>query len=277
LTIEEEFGEGFAVVGITMFGHSQPDYPGGQLFGLQAQFLDDEEPIDGLAPGTYTDLRIDLTSAIHPLTLQPGQSFNDIFGTDGSGPNDVIPSGFQFYFNKTGSAAGHELTVYIDNVRVGMSPDGDFDSDGDYDCDDINALTNAVALGGAVAQFDLNGDNMLSLADVDAWRAEAGDVNLGSGRVYLPGDANLDGAVDGSDFGIWNANKFTSNANWCDGDLNANGVIDGSDFGIWNAIKFTSSDTATVPEPAGPLYLLASLLIIRAMPTQRYDRRHREN
>jgi hypothetical protein len=83
--------------------------------------------------------------------------------------------------------------------------------------------------------------------------------------------------VDGSDFGIWNANKFTSNANWCDGDLNANGVIDGSDFGIWNAIKFTSSDTATVPEPAAALYLLASLLIIRATPTQRYDRRHREN
>jgi hypothetical protein len=121
-------------------------------------------------------------------------------------------------------------------------PDADFNDDGLLNCVDIDALTNAVAMGGPVATFDLNGDGSLSILDVDKWRADAGAVNLGAGRVYRVGDANLDGGVDGSDFGIWNANKFTANKDWCRGNFNADTVTDGSDFGLWNANKFTSAD-----------------------------------
>jgi hypothetical protein len=63
--------------------------------------------------------------------------------------------------------------------------------------------------------------------------------------------------VDGLDFGIWNASKFSSVAAWCSGDFNADGVVDGSDFGVWNSRKFTASDaagqTAAVPEPASAI------------------------
>jgi hypothetical protein len=107
------FAGSFAVVGVTIFGASQPDYPGGQQFGLQAQFADFEH-IDGKAPGTYT-VQIDLNSATHPLTFATNQSFNQIFGTVGSGPNDLIPTGFEFFLNKSNDAPA---TVYIDNVRV---------------------------------------------------------------------------------------------------------------------------------------------------------------
>jgi hypothetical protein len=113
LTIEERFTGGFANLGITVFGASQPDYPGGQQFGLQAQFAD-FEPIGGLAPGTYTDLEIDLGSATHPLTFATG-SFNDIFGGFGTGVDDMIPTGFQFYLNKSNDAP---IAIYIDNVRA---------------------------------------------------------------------------------------------------------------------------------------------------------------
>jgi hypothetical protein len=66
----------------------------------------------------------------------------------------------------------------------------------------------------------------------------------------------LNGDVDGSDFGIWNAHKFTSVAAWCSGDFSANGVIDGSDLGIWNAHKFTSAAASNVvPEPIGMILL----------------------
>ena len=58
--------------------------------------------------------------------------------------------------------------------------------------------------------FDLTGDGVVDLDDRDAWLAEAGEVNLGPGRVFLLGDANLDGVVDGPDFLAWNTNKFTS-------------------------------------------------------------------
>ncbi len=60
--------------------------------------------------------------------------------------------------------------------------------------------------------------------------------------TYLPGDANLDGFVDGSDFNIWNANKFQATGGWSRGDFNVDRVIDGSDFNIWNSYKFQSAD-----------------------------------
>lgn len=129
------------------------------------------------------------------------------------------------------------------SVEVGSGIDADFNDDGLLNCLDIDALTNAIATGGSVTTFDLNGDSVLSLLDVDKWRADAGAVNIGAGRVYRVGDANLDGVVDGTDFGLWNANKFTANKDWCRGNFNADAVTDGSDFGLWNANKFTSSDS----------------------------------
>jgi len=107
----DAFPGGFALVGVTIFGASQPGP--GQQFGLQAQFADFEH-IDGKAPGTYT-VQIDLNSATHPLTFATNQSFNQIFGTVGSGANDIIPTGVQLFFNKSNDAP---LTVYIDKVRV---------------------------------------------------------------------------------------------------------------------------------------------------------------
>ena len=66
------------------------------------------------------------------------------------------------------------------------------------------------------------------------------DIVLRS-TAFLPGDANGDGAVDGTDFGIWNTNKFTSvSGGTSQADFNGDGSVDGTDFGIWNANKFTS-------------------------------------
>jgi hypothetical protein len=133
--------------------------------------------------------------------------------------------------------------VDIGSVERGM--EGvvlDFNGDGNYDCADMGLLEAAIDAGMPVATFDVNGDNMLTSADVFAWLMDAGELRFGAGRFFKPGDANLDGVVDGSDFGIWNAGKFTAARNWCQGDFNQDNVVDGSDFGIWNSNKFTSSD-----------------------------------
>jgi PEP-CTERM motif len=111
----QEFTGAFGLVGVTIFGASQPDYPGGQQFGLQAQFSDFEN-IGGKAAGTYHDIQIDLASATNPLTFAAGQSFDQIFG---SGANQLIPTGFEFFFNKSNDAG---MTAYIDNVRLYPSP-----------------------------------------------------------------------------------------------------------------------------------------------------------
>jgi hypothetical protein len=121
--------------------------------------------------------------------------------------------------------------------------DGDFNDDGLYDCFDIDALVAEIASGSNASAFDLTADGAVNLSDRDAWLAEAGEINLGPGKVYLLGDADLDGTVDGLDFIRWNANKFTNVNTWCGGDFNADGSVDGLDYILWNDNKFQSSDS----------------------------------
>jgi hypothetical protein len=147
--------------------------------------------------------------------------------------------------------------------------DADFNNDGLYNCVDVDALVVDIAAGTNGPLYDLTGDGFVNQADLNDWLAEAGDVNLPSHNPYLPGDATLDGVVDGSDFGIWNSHKFTSVAAWCSGDFNADGVVDGSDFGTWNSHKFTSSEasSAVVPEPRA--MAIALILTIGMLQTRR--------
>ena len=141
---------------------------------------------------------------------------------------------------------------------------GDFNSDGSYDCLDVDALVAEIAGQSNAPEFDLTNDGRVNLDDLTTWLAEAGTVNLASGNSYLPGDADLDGSVDGTDFSIWNTGKFTDRAAWCSGDFTADGSIDGSDFSVWNTHKFTSSNaSAAVPEPSGVLTLLFVLCRLR--------------
>jgi hypothetical protein len=108
----EEFTGGFAVVGVTIFGCTQ----GGVSCGNPAQFADFEH-IGGKAAGTYPDIRIDLDDSLHahPITFETHLSFNEMYGPNPGAPNDIIPTHFQLYFNKSNDQA---LTVYIDNIRV---------------------------------------------------------------------------------------------------------------------------------------------------------------
>ena len=119
---------------------------------------------------------------------------------------------------------------------------GDFDLDGSYTCADADALVAAIQNGSHQYQFDLTGDGSLDNADMLQW--------ISNGE-FLPGDADLDGEVNGNDFLTWNAHKFQSVDSWCDGDFNTDGFVDGQDFLVWNAFKFQSADVSAVPEPAG--------------------------
>lgn len=135
LTITEQFPNNpgdFVDAGITVFGSTQPDFPGGQQEGLQAQFFLNQVPLGDLTAGTH-QIFLELNSATHPVTFVEG-SFNDIFGVEGSGPNDIIPTGFQVYINKSGTAP---WTGYIDNIRFAQKLEGDFDNDGDVDGNDF--------------------------------------------------------------------------------------------------------------------------------------------
>ena len=137
--------------------------------------------------------------------------------------------------------------VDMGSVEFGVVLDvnGDFNNDGAWDCDDIDLLVAEIAAEGTNLLFDLTGDGVVSIEDIRdpdfGWLRRAGEQNLGAGRSYLIGDANLDGVVDGFDFISWNANKFTNGAGWCGGDFNADGAVDGQDFILWNQNKFMAS------------------------------------
>ncbi len=135
--------------------------------------------------------------------------------------------------------------------------DGDFNNDDLWDCTDIDALVAEVVAGTNNPDFDMNGDGVVTAADVtdagDGWLAVGGANNVSAtgGNAFLRADGNLDGSVDVPDFNIWNGNKFTTNPGWCSGDYNVDGVVDVPDFNLWNGNKFSSSSvTAVVPEPA---------------------------
>ena len=81
-------------------------------------------------------------------------------------------------------------------------------------------------------RFDLIADGLINKQDVDELVLNRIDT--------LYGDANLDRAVDGIDFGIWNENKFQRNTGWSSGDFNGDSVTDVQDFKLWNANRFTS-------------------------------------
>ncbi len=143
-----------------------------------------------------------------------------------------------------------DAQVYLDTIfwnPLTAPPSGDFDGNGQYTCNDVNQLSAAIATGVFNSDFDLNLDGVLNISDLNSWLAEAGAAELPSGNAYLPADGNLDGAVDGQDFVIWNSRKFTANAAFCSGDFNADGFVDGADFIAWNTHKFTSVDALRSP------------------------------
>jgi choice-of-anchor B domain-containing protein len=167
-------------------------------------------------------------------------------------------------------------TVIVSDIQNGLfvlRPDfieSDIDRDGGIDCQDIDALQSAILAGSTNSLYDLNDDGLVNIEDRDAWLKDSGEDNLQAIRGYLPGDANLDGNVDGADFNIWNAGKFTNSSSWCAGDFNLDGGIDASDFNLWNANKFSSSlpnrgQGGLVPEPAVVHFAcLIGLVLFRA-------------
>ena len=176
LTIEEAFpDEGFVQAGITIFGSTQPDFPGGQMDGLQAQFFENEIPLGDLEVGTHA-LEIELSAAVHPVTFVTG-TFNEIFGTQGSGANELVPTGFQIYINKSSNSP---WTGYIDNIRVGTPGSGPDPNGGDY-----------------------NGDGVVNSTDYAVWRENLGGGPAGDGTTTGDLLGVPDGTVDVWDFDYW--------------------------------------------------------------------------
>lgn len=201
------------------------------------------------------------------MQLPLGLDASDFLGPSGAlemeiGVNHAFGTSGMTLFPVGDPVANGQFVVNPSNVS-----DGDFDGNRVWDCNDVDALVVEIASGNNDPAFDLNGDELINTEDLDRWLEQAGVIN--DPRPYggqfpwhfLPGDGNLDGSVDASDFNIWNSNKLTATPAWCGGDFNADGFVDVSDFNVWNENKFRMSGeddgVVAVPEPSG---LATSLL-----------------
>jgi hypothetical protein len=237
------------------------------------------DPGDSFAPYTSTLPYADDVISDLDIWLMPkdADDFNDVverqihgsFVNAVSESNDSTVDHLFFQIPETGD---YEIWVRMWDDDIGPVPygiawwavtaAGDFNNDGEWNCADIDELTFAIIVGSTDPQYDMNKDGVLNLSDItdkaSGWLTAGGAIDSNaqmvgpgntSGLPYLSADGNLDGRVDGSDFGIWNTNKFTAAQGWCSGDWNADGNVDGTDFGIYNANRFTDSMTASLPEP----------------------------
>jgi hypothetical protein len=64
----------------------------------------------------------------------------------------------------------------------------------------------------------------------------------------LPGDYNLDRAIDAADYAVWRASRGNTTSRFSGADGNGNGVIDQPDYQVWR-----SNFGATLPASAPPL------------------------
>lgn len=117
---------------------------------------------------------------------------------------------------------------------------GDYDLDNTVSALDFDLFCSDFSSGDHI--HDLNFDDVLNLNDVSEMVTTLAGMRMG--------DANQDGAVDVSDFNIWNENKFQSGT-WGTGDFNCDGVVDVADFNVWNDNKFTGPDELAAS--AGPV------------------------
>jgi hypothetical protein len=119
---------------------------------------------------------------------------------------------------------------------AGTTSVGDFDLSGDLGEGDLDLLYSEISAGTNNSDFDLTDDGFVNVDDLNDWIINRKKTTLG--------DANLDFFVDGSDFNIWNDNKFAAVDSWTQADFNADGVVDASDFNIWFSNRFTPSAAA---------------------------------
>ncbi len=168
--------------------------------------------------------------------------------------------------------AQSSLTTRSPTARVGsfqinlLWRPGDFDHNGSLGCTDIAQLGEEIRSDSDNPEFDLTGDGKVDSSDLRAWLQIAGNANLGEGRSYRLGDANLDGQVNTDDYNRWNRRRWEYGAGWCGGDFNLDNITDRADFDYWNSSKFgerkiraAGSSAIPLTEPSSLLWLLTTM------------------
>lgn len=159
---------------------------------------------------------------------------------------------------------GGRQTVRLTSL-IDLCPLGDFDETGDRSLADIDLLTAEVAAATNNELFDMTGDGQVDTMDVGEFLALVGS---------FPGDADLDGEVQFSDFNAL-ATNFGQPGVWSQGDFDGTGLVGFLDFVLLaNNFGKTANQAAAVPEPSTlALTCLATIALGGVARRRRYRRR----
>ncbi|MEQ9460523.1 MAG: trypsin-like serine protease [Phycisphaeraceae bacterium] len=203
------------------------------------------------------------TSASNPTGLGTPTAFEGLSAIgDSGGPGyididgvphvaGVVSVGLSFdgIFSGYGDLSGlTRVSAFLDWIDdyVPLGLPGDIDGDGLLTAADIDLI--AAGFGSANPLLDLNSSGLVTSADVDAWLVLAGSAR---------GDANLDLAVDLIDLSILASGFGGSADGWADADFNADGLVDLIDLSQL-AMSFGVGSPTNLPEPVG-VYAIVGL------------------
>ena len=149
--------------------------------------------------------------------------------------------------------------IKINSVRSSPISPGDVNNDGALDGTDLDLLSVRIQVESQDPYFDVNGDNLVTVADSHAWLGDFKNTSLG--------DANLDGEVAFDDFLILGEN-YGGAGNFSSGDFDFDGFVSFVDFLILADNFDDSTPAESVPEPSGMLSLALLLLVLRLRRNQ---------
>lgn len=153
--------------------------------------------------------------------------------------------------NLDGTVNGMDLNITLSNsgrnVPFGLSGwlMGDFNGDGKVDGTDA-----AIVMGYAGRSLNLTGPALELGPNAFAPVFTGGGALVGGPHLWLPGDANLDGTVNGADLNIVLSNYNSSGMSWRDGDFGGDGTVNGTDLNtVLSNYNQSVGVGAAVPEP----------------------------
>ena len=136
----------------------------------------------------------------------------------------VTTTGLAAFPGSSIAVVGNDLVL---NLVAGGTSTGDFNGDGNVDCDDLDFYVGNIGepATGALAQLDLNNDNVVNRDDAELHITTLVQTTNGQVGTFL-GDLNCDGTVNvlGDAFTLI-GNLLETVTNYSDGDVNFDGTV----------------------------------------------------
>jgi hypothetical protein len=243
----------------------------GHALGLSARW---NQWTDHVIGATYSGnnavaaYNTDNSASLSGLNLE---SATDLHWQDGAYDSVIFPGGSPNYIGTVG--AGNLQDLIMEPIAHTNQTVRRFELTNV----DVSALAD---LGWTIASaLDLDGDGVITNADVDAACADGGDIGPWLNELNsLTGDVDFDGRVQFSDFVVL-ADRFGAIGTYTQGDLDCDGQVQFSDFVIL-ADGFGASvggDVSSVPEPVGLIPVAASIVAAACGRRRKLRRRSRRD